>query len=128
VFNLLPKAIYTIAQSHGIILGRGAHLLLPGAFRVHLTASYSVRVKNLMQLYDLTERQAKKEIVATERDRREFLRALGKHLVSAPVPREAPAFDLEINMDRFSFIQATRLILAAAQEYFQVSLPMAKDL
>jgi hypothetical protein len=69
-FYLLPRAILTLAQTDCVILGRGAHLLLPGALKARIEASVETRVRNAMRFEGMTEGQAGDQIAAASAYRR----------------------------------------------------------
>jgi len=123
-FFLLPRAIYTIAQDDGIVLGRGAHLLLPKALKVHLTASFENRVQNLVGLYEIDEKEAEREVVKTEKDREGFMKELRKRVSLPQLPQGAPQFDLEINTDHLSFYDVAQIILVAMSKRFKMEVPL----
>jgi cytidylate kinase len=74
--SALTKVVFAIA-SHGyaIILGRGAHFLLPPNKRLalRLVAPMSVRLKNIMEKRNLSKKQAEKHIAEKEMERQEFV-------------------------------------------------------
>src|SRR5450759_315939 len=84
--HLLPRAVLIIAQSDAIILGRGAHLLLPGALKVRIVAPIDVRVRNLVQAQTGSVSQtepvwaAKKRIRTSDREREAFINELAARL------------------------------------------------
>ncbi len=117
-FLLLPKAIFTIARNDAIILGRGAHILLPDALRVQLVASSENRIRNLMRLYDLSIADATREVEETDRERARFMRQFLKRVSAPPRKSGDPTFDLVINTDHYSFDQVAELIqYALARRY-----------
>ncbi len=115
---LLHRAIYIIAQNDAVLLGRGAHLLLPDSLKVLLKASKESRVSNVMRLLNLSEREARKEIVIREQEREAFLDELtqkfGRH------KERDIEFDLEINTDTLDFEEATDVIMAATKAHFHM--------
>jgi len=112
-FYLLPKALLLIARNDAVILGRGGHILLPGAFRVRVKASLDRRVRNLVQFEGYSEDQAREAIARTDKERAWFLRELQRHL---GIPKETRFdYDLEILTDSIPNDDATRTIVAAAR-------------
>jgi hypothetical protein len=84
----LRKVLFTIA-THGkaVILGRGANFLLPAEKRtlgICLVAQRDVRVKNVMQKFHLSQKEARKHIVTTEREHRLFVKRLGYEDMTDP--------------------------------------------
>jgi cytidylate kinase len=118
-FYNLPRAVYIIAQSDAIILGRGANHMLPNALSVFLKASMETRLKNAMQLLNVSEKEARREIEKLEREKVEFLREMkGKFRKKGKDPYLKLDYDIEINTDRVNFQEAANLILAAASTRF----------
>lgn len=121
-FYLLPKAICTIARSDAVILGRGAHLVLPDALKVFLRASMGRRVANLVRIYGVSEREAKEWIGRTETERQGFVQELARRIPELAVRGGPAEFDLEVCTDRLSFSGAAAVIVAAAEARFGVRL------
>ena len=118
-FYLLPRAILTIAQNDAVILGRGAHLLLPNALKVTLVACLETRVKRVAAREGLTETQAMARVKASDREREAFLRELTDRLNYAVGGRGVHVkFDLTIDTDTFSLQQAASMVLQAAVHRF----------
>jgi len=72
----LTRVIGAIAHQGGaVIIGRGAHLVLgPGqALRLLVVGPLEARVRQLMDQYSLSEREARRRIQEVEADRRAFL-------------------------------------------------------
>lgn len=118
-FYLLPRAIYIIAQNDAIILGRGAHLLLPDSLKVLLKASLETRIRNVMQLLGISEREAKREIINREQDREAFLAEMTRKF--RRLPGSAPeqlVYDIELNMDSLTFQEASDAVVAAVKRRF----------
>lgn len=114
-FHLLPKAIYLIAQNNAIIVGRGAHLLLPAAFRIRICASMSTRTRNLTRT-GMDDRQARDFLKKADRERDAFIREMTGKLSKTS---ERCDFDLVVNTDTFSTEEATDIILRALDCYRQ---------
>lgn len=124
---LLPRAIYIIAQSDALILGRGAHLLLPGALKVFLKADMRTRIDNVRALLDIDEKKARKEINRRDRERREFLDDLGRRFGRRGPAEDPLEYDLEINTDAFDFQDAADVILTAASTRFKMPRSAGRD-
>ncbi len=121
-YYLLPKAIYTIAQDDAIVLGRGAHRFLPNALKVRLQASVPTRVRNLVMLYEMSEKDALDTVHTKDRERATFIKELDKSLGQVPKMEAEPEFDLEISTDRLDFEGAAGVVLAAAARKFGIDL------
>jgi hypothetical protein len=114
-FYLLPRAILTIAQNDAVILGRGAHLLLPNALKVMLTASLATRIRRVAAREGLDEERALARVKASDRERQAFLRELADRLSYADAGRRVRTeCDLIIDTDAFSLQQAASMVLHAA--------------
>ncbi len=115
--HLLPRAVLIIAQNDAIILGRGAHLLLPRALKVRIVAPLDVRVRNLIQFDGLSEEAARKKIKTSDREREAFVKELAGRL-----GRKWSAFDKEteydlvVNTGTFEIQEAASLILTAVKQ------------
>jgi cytidylate kinase len=107
-FQLLPKAIYVIAQHNAIILGRGAYLLLPDSFKVRIKASIETRIHNMVIHEGLDEKTAKNRLKKDDRQRESFLKELS-NIVG--FKESSGFFDLEISTDRLNVEETTSIIL-----------------
>ncbi len=107
----LARAVKSIAKlGNAIILGRGAHFLLPESLKVRIDASDELRVRNMMQYEDMTREAAAAKIHQSDRDREHFLTSLfGREQA------EHPIYDLTIWMDDFSNEAAVDIIKAAVE-------------
>lgn len=108
--HLLPKAVFVIAQSDAVIVGRGAHLLLPNSFRVRIKASVDTRVANMMRFENLDKKTAVERIKENDKQRDAFMKDLAKKLGIKDYHDE---FDLGISSERFSIEDATAVIIHA---------------
>ncbi len=103
----------TAAQGKVVIVAHGAgiHLAgLSGLLRVFATAPPEVRAERLVREAKLDERSARKAVVDSDRQRREYLRRfcdVGQEL--------ATHYDLVINTDALTSSRAAELIVSAAQ-------------
>jgi cytidylate kinase len=113
-FHLLPKALYTIAHEDAVIVGRGAHLILPGVFRVKLEASLATRVKAVALLEGIPEKAARQQINRIDKDRAGYIRQLSKIISVKP---EQLDYDLWINTDQISSNNAVQTILDAFERF-----------
>jgi len=114
---LLPKAIFTIAQSDAVFLGRGANLMLPQAFHVRITASMENRIKTLMAREKLSREAARELIRESDHQRDAFIKEFA-HTIQAKHYRNE--FDLIINTDRIA-VEAAASIILRSFELFQTS-------
>ena len=109
-YHLLPKAIYMIAQHHAVIIGRGAHLLLPNSFRVRIRASYDTKIRTLIKREGMDEKSARQLVKQVDRDRELFLREM-KGIVH--VASSSLEFDIGINTDRLNVDESVEIIMHA---------------
>jgi hypothetical protein len=118
----LPRAIHLIARSDAIILGRGAHLLLPDAFRVFVTASAGTCLERLMQQTGMGRDGASDWIEQREKQRIGFLDDLRQQLGRRDrALANRVEYDLAINTDRIEPPVAVELIVQAATRHFAQS-------
>jgi cytidylate kinase len=115
-FHLLPKAICTIAHEDAVIVGRGAHLILPCAFRVKLEASLATRVRAVAELEGITEKSARQKINQIDKDRAGFIKQLSKIISVKP---EQLDYDLRINTDHISSKNAAQTIFDAFELFIK---------
>jgi cytidylate kinase len=105
---LLPRAIFTIAQSDAIFLGRGANLILPWAFHVRITAPMETRVHRIIAREHLGREAAEEKLRESDHQREKFLKEFAH---SINVKKYRNEFDLLINTDRISVDEAAAIIL-----------------
>lgn len=120
-FHHLPKVISTLSQTDCIILGRGAHLLLPDSLKVRIEASMKTRVENMIHFEKLTKEEAKKKIMDSDKSRERFIR----HIISlfpgkCSWIKDRLMYDLVINTDHFKIKDATSIIMEAAKIKFDL--------
>jgi len=113
-FHLLPKGVFTIAQENAVIVGRGAHLILPWAFRVRIEASPATRVKNIAALEGITEKSARQKIARIDKERAGFIKQLRAVI---PGTTDTLEYDLVINTDRISSKNAIQTILDTFERF-----------
>jgi len=117
----LVNVVLAIHEQGGIILGRGAHLILANRpiFRLRIAGSEDVCAHRLAERADVSEGEARAEVRRINRERAAFLENdFGQKL------DDASRFDLVVNTDRYGehWEQITDLILAAmAIQGFKVS-------
>ena len=114
---LLPRAIFTIAQSDAVFLGRGANLLLPQAFHVRITASLETRTHRMMDREKLGRAAAEARIKESDHQRETFLKEFAH---SINVKKFRNEFDLLINTDRIAVDESASIILKSF-ELFRTS-------
>jgi hypothetical protein len=105
---LLPRAIFTIAQSDAVFLGRGANLLLPRAFHVRITASIDARIHCIMEREKLSQEAAGEKVRESDHQRETFLKEFAH---SINIKKFRNEYDLRINTDRIGVDEAAAIIL-----------------
>jgi len=93
----LVKVIGTIGEKGGaIVIGRGANLILPPeeTLRVRFIAPMETKIRNMVQEFDITEEDAKKQIVLKEAERRDSVKRYFKVNIDDPAN-----YDLIINTE-----------------------------
>lgn len=121
-FYLLPRVILTLAQTDCIILGRGAHLLLPDSIKTRIEASPDIRIKNLIGFEGYSDAEARQRIKRSDKAREGFLHELA---VSLPEKyqwyKKRLMYDLTINTDHLSTADTAAIIITAAEQKFGFS-------
>lgn len=120
--KLLPELIGHLAEDHDlVVVGRGGQCLFrdrPGTLHVQVVASRSHRVRQLRKSEYLSDREARREIRALEKQRSEYLRFLYQRNWTDPT-----LYDLVLNLERLSVDQAVRLIENAVVELRLLDVP-----
>ena len=91
----LTKVIGTAGKHGGaVIIGRGANLILPPeeTLRIRIIAPMEQKIKNLAEGLGITEKEAEKQIITMEAERKAFIKKLFKVDIDDPMN-----YDLVIN-------------------------------
>jgi cytidylate kinase len=100
---------------HGevVIMGRGAHYLLPSgcALRVRVVAPLELRAKRLADHEALSFEQARTKVQRVDAERAAFIRRTFRKNVESPL-----CYDLVINSGEIAFGSATDLVLTALEK------------
>jgi hypothetical protein len=113
----LLEVIYSISQLGGVVVvGRGANFILghERGFHIRVVAPLEARLRNLVELEGLAERDALREIEKSDRERTDWVRKACGRSIDDPL-----GYDLIINQLSISMEAATSLVAAAAQEKFE---------
>lgn len=113
----LLEVIYSISRLGGVVVvGRGANFIIghEQGFHIRVVAPREVRIHNMMHFEGLSERDATKEIDASDHDRTEFIRRTFGKAIDDPL-----YYDLVINHLTISIDSAANLIAGAAMEKFE---------
>lgn len=116
----LTQVLLGIAQyGEAVIVGRGAHLLLPAAcgLRVRVVASWETRKKRVMQELGCDEKRAQQELASHDKEQQDFLE---KHFRSQP--NDPRAYDVVINTDKLEIAAAADLVARLAQAKLKITL------
>jgi Cytidylate kinase-like family len=108
--DLLITVIMNISKSGGVIVGRGAHLILGPrrAFRVRIVGSLEQCAARVAESEQLEPDQARERVLTVDREREEFLQKFfGVHSMDSSL------HDIVLNSDRFSVEQMVELTLGA---------------
>ncbi|MBF0583262.1 MAG: cytidylate kinase-like family protein [Magnetococcales bacterium] len=113
-YRRLVKTILAIAESGGVIIGRGAHLVLsnhPRVFRVRIEGSLEVRIARVAERENIKPKAAKDRIAQVDEERKLFVREIYKRY---PHPRAF--YDLVINSDSITPETAVEIIVYAMEK------------
>ncbi|WP_130469872.1 cytidylate kinase family protein [Candidatus Magnetaquicoccus inordinatus] len=112
-YKNLIKAVNRIAQTGGVILGRGARLILadhPHVFRVRIEGSRDICIQRIAQREGITTDAAKEKLLSIEKERSRFLKGLYKRF-----PNRRTYYDLVINSDRIEPLRVAAVIVQAME-------------
>jgi cytidylate kinase len=109
----LVKVVLNISTRGGVIVGRGAHLILgpERCFRVRIVGSPETCAERIRVREGIDIEAARRRVEQVNRERAEYLNEL--YGVHAGDPSN---FDLVLNTDRFTVNEALALILDALQQ------------
>lgn len=110
----LRQVVLTLGQQgHVIIIGRGAHLLLPRQFglSLRLTAPLETRVKRLAQEGSRPESEVLHDVKHSDRERANFIKRSFGHDVGDPVDH-----DIILNTEQLSAAGTAGIVLQALNE------------
>jgi cytidylate kinase len=113
----LVETIFTIAQrGRAIILGRGANFILDCTrctLAVRVVASMEIRVARLMDRENISESEARRRILRSDRQRRDFVKKMFGLDISDPIH-----YDLTIKTDHIGIEEAANVIITALRAKF----------
>ncbi len=119
----LTKVVSAIgAHGYALIIGRGASFILPQAvcLRVLITAPLDKRVNNAQRWFKVTEKEARRDIMKIESDRRAFIRKYFHTDLLDP-----NNYDLVINTENFEIDTAVKIVKEAynSRHWYNYSAP-----
>jgi len=109
----LVKVVLNISKKGGVIVGRGAHLILgPGkAFRIRIIGSMDVCARRVAERKEIDLKAARECVKKVNRRRADYLQQLyGKDI------NDCSNYDLLINTDRYDVESAVELILHSLRQ------------
>jgi cytidylate kinase len=118
----LTKAVLTIGEKgRAVIIGRGAHLLLPAerCVRVRVIAPLALRIQRLSAGSAMEHLEASALIAETDKQRAQFIQENFQQTDADPL-----LYDLVINTGDLSMEAAAELVVRAAQAKFPHLLPV----
>jgi cytidylate kinase len=104
----IMRTIHT--RGNAVIMGRGGHVILPDSLRVRVVAPLALRVERVAEVENISPEDALQEILAADRDRRNFLKT--NFGVDADDPNH---YDLVINTAALSLEHAAHLLYCALE-------------
>jgi cytidylate kinase len=104
----LVKVVLNISGKGGVILGRGAHMILgpSRAFRIRITGTLDACAGRIAQREQLDLKAARKRVKKVDREREEYMKQLYGTAID-----ESSNYDLVINSDRFDEPRMVELVL-----------------
>ena len=111
-FHHLVKVVLSISRNGGVIVGRGAHMILgpERAFRVRIVGSLPRCAERIAARENIRAEDARQRVQEVDRERAEYIRELYDVDV-----RDAGFYDLVLNSDRFDVETMVEYILCAMQ-------------
>jgi cytidylate kinase len=111
-YRQLVKTVLSISLKGGVIVGRGANLILgpERAFRVRIVGSPRKCAQRIAERENIDQEQALQKVHEVDSERAEYIRKLYDTAIDDPL-----SYDLVLNSDRYDRIQLVELILAAMQ-------------
>ena len=109
----LMNVILGIARNSGVIVGRGAHLLLSSyhAYRVRIVASEDICAARVAESQKLSPREAMRWVRQADHEHSDFIRHVFHRDINDPT-----SYDLIVNTDHTGLDQATEIVLFAMQQ------------
>ena len=95
-------------RGNAVIMGRGAHLVLPDALRVRVVAPLEVRLERVAELEDMPLADARKQVLSDDRERAEFV-----HAHFGVDPTDPYFYDLILNTGAMNLEHAAHLVICA---------------
>ncbi len=112
-YHYLVKTILSISRTGGVIIGRGAHLILgeKRAFRVRINGSEEQCARRVAKREQINKEESIQRVQEVNNERAEYMRKLYDTDIN-----ENSAYDLMLNSDRYDRVQMVDLILDAMEK------------
>ncbi len=112
-YKYLVKTVFSISLRGGVIIGRGANLILgpERAFRVRIVGSPEQCAQRIALEEGIDLEQARQKAHDVDQERADYVKQLYNTDIDDPT-----AYDLVLNSDRYDRIQLVELILRAMQK------------
>lgn len=112
-YKYLVKTVFSISLHGGVIIGRGANLILgpERAFRVRIVGSPLKCAERVAERENISLEEALQQVHDVDQERAEYIHKLYDTDIDDPL-----AYDLVLNSDRYDKVQLVELILVAMQE------------
>ena len=109
-YKHLVKTVLSISLRGGVIIGRGANLILgpERAFRVRLVGSPEKCAARIAERKQISIEGARQKVLEVDHERAEYIRQLYDTDIDDPL-----SYDLVLNSDRYGRVQLAELILVA---------------
>ena len=109
-YKHLVKTVLSISLRGGVIIGRGANLILgpERAFRVRLVGSVEKCAARVAERKQISIEEARQKVLEVDHERAEYIRKLYDTDIDDPL-----SYDLVLNSDRYDRVQMVELILVA---------------
>ncbi len=111
-YKYLVKTVFSISFNGGVIVGRGANLILgpERAFRVRIVGTPLICAERAAERENISLEDAMHKVHDVDLERAEYIRKLYETDIDDPL-----SYDLVLNSDRYDRIQLVELILEAMQ-------------
>ncbi len=112
-YKYLVKTVFSISLRGGVIIGRGANLILgpDRAFRVRIVGSPHKCAERVAERANISIEEALQQVHDVDQERAEYIRKLYDSDIDDPL-----SYDLVLNSDRYDRVELVELILQAMQK------------
>ena len=112
-YHYLVKTVLSISHTGGVILGRGANLILgeKKAFRIRIIGSEEQCAKRVASREQISTEESIRLVQQVNNERAEYIKMLYDTDINDP-----SAYDLVLNSDRYDRVQMVELILDAMEK------------